>query len=58
MKENISAATNERRSVINDSPPAINRYEFDNNSFVVEPIFKNDNAETLFSILLRIMTHI
>ena len=32
-------------------------YDFDKNSFVVEPIFKTEKAETLGSVLLRLMTH-
>ncbi len=31
-------------------------YDFDNNSFIVEPVFKNENSETLGTVLLRLMT--
>ncbi len=31
-------------------------YDFNNNSFIVEPVFKNENSETLGTVLLRLMT--
>lgn len=31
-------------------------YDFDKNSFVVEPVFKDEKSETLGTVLLRLMT--
>ena len=31
-------------------------YDFDKNSFIVEPVFKTDKSETLGTVLLRLMT--
>ena len=31
-------------------------YEFDKNSFIVEPVFKTEKSQTLGTVLLRLMT--
>lgn len=31
-------------------------YDFEKNTFVVEPVFEKENAETLGSILIRLMS--
>lgn len=49
--------TKENSHRVNSSLTETNTYDFDKNSFVVEPVFKKENAETLGSILLRLMTH-
>ena len=49
--------TNENCNKVNSSLSTTNTYDFAKNTFVVEPVFKKENAETLGSILLRLMTH-
>ena len=31
-------------------------YEFDKNSFIVEPVFKTEKSQTLGTVLFRLMT--
>ena len=56
MAENVKSKTNENCHRADSSLTDKTTYEFDKNSFIVEPVFKMDNSETLGAVLLRLMT--
>ena len=53
MKQDVSTANHKTDS---KNLETSTRYEFDKNSFIVEPVFKTENSETLGAVLLRLMT--
>ena len=56
MAENTKSKTNEKCHRADSSLTDKITYEFDKNSFIVEPVFKTENSETLGAVLLRLMT--
>ncbi len=56
MAENINPKTNEQCHRADSSLTEKTTYDFDKNSFIVEPVFKTENSETLGAVLLRLMT--
>ena len=56
MAENINHKINENCHRADSSLTDKTTYEFDKNSFIVEPVFKTENSETLGAVLLRLMT--
>ena len=56
MAENQNIIKDEQCHRGNNSLTEATTYDFDKNSFVVEPVFKKENSETLGAILLRLMT--
>jgi len=56
-KEVSVMAENIRENTDNNSMSQRNLYDFENHSFVVESVFKENDAETFDLILLRIMTN-
>jgi len=56
MAENTKSKTNENCHRADSSLTDKITYEFDKNSFIVEPVFKTENSETLGAVLLRLMT--
>ena len=56
MAENMNPKTNEQCHRANSSLTEKTTYDFDKNSFIVEPVFKTENSETLGAVLLRLMT--
>ena len=53
MKKDVSTANHKTD---NKNLETFTRYEFDKNSFIVEPVFKTEKSETLGAVLLRLMT--
>mgnify|MGYP004601409883 CR=1 FL=1 len=56
MAENTKSKTNEQCHRADSSLAEKTTYDFDKNSFIVEPVFKTDKSETLGAVLLRLMT--
>ena len=56
MAENTKSKTNKNCHRADSSLTGKTTYEFDKNSFIVEPVFKTENSETLGAVLLRLMT--
>lgn len=56
MAENNNLKTNEQCHRADNSLTEKTTYDFDKNSFIVEPVFKTDKSETLGTVLLRLMT--
>lgn len=56
MAENTKSKTNKNGHRADSSLTDKTTYEFDKNSFIVEPVFKTENSETLGTVLLRLMT--
>ena len=55
MAENMNPKTNEQCHRADSSLTEKATYDFDKNSFIVEPVFKTENSETLGAVLLRLM---
>ena len=56
MAENNNLKQNEKSQRANSSLTDTTTYDFDKNSFIVEPVFKEEKSETLGAVLLRLMT--
>jgi len=56
MAENNNLKQNEKSQRANSSLTDTTTYDFDKNSFIVEPVFKTEKSETLGAVLLRLMT--
>ena len=56
MAENTKSNTNQNSHRADSPLTDDTTYQFDKNSFIVEPVFKTDNSETLGAVLLRLMT--
>ena len=56
MAEKTKSKTNENCHRADSSLADKTIYDFDKNSFIVEPVFKTENSETLGAVLLRLMT--
>ena len=56
MAENINLKSKEDCHSADNSLTEETTYDFDKNSFIVEPVFKTENSETLGAVLLRLMT--
>lgn len=56
MTDNVKAKTYETCHRADSSLTEKTTYEFDKNSFIVEPVFKTEKSQTLGTVLLRLMT--
>ena len=56
MAEITKSKTNKNGHRADSSLTDKTTYEFEKNSFIVEPVFKTENSETLGAVLLRLMT--
>ena len=56
MAENNNLKQSEKSQWANSSLTDTTTYDFDKNSFIVEPVFKTEKSETLGAVLLRLMT--
>ena len=56
MAENNNLKQSEKSQRANGSLTDTTTYDFDKNSFIVEPVFKTEKSETLGAVLLRLMT--
>jgi hypothetical protein len=57
LDESIKSKTLSEKQYDNEILLVEKAYDLDNYSFVVESAFKQENAETLGEVLLRLMTH-